>query len=641
MRILASFVTATILTLGFGALPGSSIARAQSDSNTVSLRAGQIQALTLILGSNKTYPLAPSGGTLYPIDTSTVRSNFGPAHDQNFTVEDLAFALQDISTVRKLGYSGPGNVCPVMSDNPTWARYSFEVTFGTLPDGLNLGCDGVLNGTPTVVGVSDVYVRVCGDFPFSCTGTSIRIQVKESGSFQWNQANGYPGNGNVLESGWGIGSTLPPLGAALNSYVTKNGGQTASFTCEGSLAPGLACDSVDGAIGTVTSLGTYFFRLVAHLGSESDAITAKINVCLNQSGCTEAQAATDSAAAGPPDVLVDVPLVSGPSPKVGGGSNPSQDMLSGDSAGSVGSGVSGCTGLMGVSCNTNSQTNDAPAPSITAGTTANSRVATIPTGVTSATIPATSFIPATTMRFSGSAPTSVTVAPVAVNPAPASVTPFIISSTTKIVDISISGTITAPVTVCLDGASTDHLFHYTGGAWVELRSQSFDSVNHQVCGVTDSFSPFAAAPPAPIALVNVPVPDPLQQSKITALSVSTAIAGSSTPVVISGSFVETIKSIHINGVALASGSWTQTPTTVSFTMPGKSTGTYQIQLFNGSAPVLALQTFTFTSPSVVVAPTSTPTAKPKVTYIRCVKPGKGTRIAYGVNPVCPVGYVKK
>ena len=31
----------------------------------------------------------------------------------------------------------------------------------------------------------------------------------------------------------------------------------------------------------------------------------------------------------------------------------------------------------------------------------------------------------------------------------------------------------------------------------------------------------------------------------------------------------------------------------------------------------------------------------KVTYIRCVKPGKVTRIAYGVNPVCPVGYVKK
>jgi hypothetical protein len=138
-----------------------------------------------------------------------------------------------------------------------------------------------------------------------------------------------------------------------------------------------------------------------------------------------------------------------------------------------------------------------------------------------------------------------------------------------------------------------------------------------------------------------PVPDPVQQSKITALSVSTAIAGSSTPVVISGSFVESIRSIHINGVALASGSWTQTPTTVSFTMPGKSTGTYQIQFFNGSAPVLAVQTFTFTSPSVVVAPTPAPTTKPKVIYIRCVKPGKGTRIAYGVNPVCPVGYVKK
>ena len=354
--------------------------------------------------------------------------------------------------------------------------------------------------------------------------------------------------------------------------------------------------------------------------------------------------------------LIDMPLVPDPSPKVGGGSNPSQDPQSGNSAGSqdpqsgnsagsVDSSVSGCTGLMGVSCNTNanantntnSQINDAPALSITAGTTANSRVATIPTGVTSATIPATTYLPATTMLFSGVAPTSVILAPVAVNPAPASATPFTLSPTTKIVDISITGTITAPVTVCLDGASTDHLFHYTGGSWVELPSRSY--VNGQVCGVTTSFSPFAAA--APAALIATPVPDPVQQSKITALSLSSAIAGTPTPVVISGSFIEKISAIQINGVALAAGSWSQTQTSVTFTMPGKSAGTYQIQIYNGSAPVMKVQNFTFTAPIVVVAPTPAPTVKQKVTYIRCAKPGHGTRIAYGVNPTCPAGYVKK
>ena len=150
--------------------------------------------------------------------------------------------------------------------------------------------------------------------------------------------------------------------------------------------------------------------------------------------------------------------------------------------------------------------------------------------------------------------------------------------------------------------------------------------------------------PVPIlAPVVVPAPDQLQQSKITSISASTAIAGTSTPLVISGSFVEKISAIQINGVALAAGSWSQSPTSVSFTLPGKSAGTYQIQLFNGSAPVLKVQSFTFTAPIVAATPTPTPnpTAKAKVIYIRCVKAGRGTRIAYGVNPVCPAGFTRQ
>ena len=280
-----------------------------------------------------------------------------------------------------------------------------------------------------------------------------------------------------------------------------------------------------------------------------------------------------------------------------------------------------------------------PRVSVTAGTVANSQVATIPSGIRTATIPASASLPATSLNFGGSVPDSVTVVPVASNPASVSATPFTISGSTKIVDIQISGTFSGSATVCLDGASTDHLYHFTGGAWVELASRTY--VGGQVCGVTTSFSPFAAAAPAPVALVAAPVPDPVQQSKITALSVSTAIAGTPTPVEITGSFVEKIRAIQINGVALPAGSWTQTASSVAFTMPGKSAGTYQIQLFNGSAPVLKVQNFTFTAPIVAVAPTPAPTAKPKVTYIRCAKPGPGTRVAYGVNPTCPAGYVKK
>ena len=137
-----------------------------------------------------------------------------------------------------------------------------------------------------------------------------------------------------------------------------------------------------------------------------------------------------------------------------------------------------------------------------------------------------------------------------------------------------------------------------------------------------------------------PVPDPVQQSKIGSLSVLTASSGVSTPLVISGTFVEKVSAIQINGVGLPSGSWSQTPTSISFTMPNNPPGVYQIQLFNGSAPVLKVQNFTFTAP-VPIAQTPIPTLKKKVIYIRCAKLGHGTRIVYGVNPVCPDGYLKK
>ena len=253
---------------------------------------------------------------------------------------------------------------------------------------------------------------------------------------------------------------------------------------------------------------------------------------------------------------------------------------------------------------------------------------------TSASLTATSSTPAASFSFPATVNTSaVTLTPIS-NPAPETATPFS-AAAAHIFDVAVVY-ITGQVTICVAGSSTDRLWHYTNGAWVDITTTHTST---QVCGVTTSFSPFAAA--APPALLAAPIPDPVQQSTITSLSAFSAIAGIPTPVEITGSFVEKIRAIQINGIALPAGSWTQSATSVSFTMPGKSAGTYQIQLFNGSAPVLKVQNFTFTAPIVVVAPTPVPTAKPKVTYIRCAKPGHGTRVAYGVNPTCPAGYVKK
>ena len=141
---------------------------------------------------------------------------------------------------------------------------------------------------------------------------------------------------------------------------------------------------------------------------------------------------------------------------------------------------------------------------VTAGEAENSQVVTVPAGTTEAVIPATEALPTVKLNLAGASGTAVvTVAPIS-NPAAPSSTPFKLTESTKIVDINITG-VTGNVTVCLDGESTDAVFHFSGGKWVELPQRSY--ANGQVCGVTSNFSPFAAAAPAPMApVVNNPAP---------------------------------------------------------------------------------------------------------------------------------------
>ena len=144
---------------------------------------------------------------------------------------------------------------------------------------------------------------------------------------------------------------------------------------------------------------------------------------------------------------------------------------------------------------------------VSTGTAPDSKVATIPSGGREAAISATSALPAIKLNFGGAVPTAVTVVPVAANPAPVSATPFTLGSS-KIVDIQITGgSFNGSVTVCLDGASTDRLYHYTGGTWVELGSRNY--VNGQVCGVTTSFSPFVAAAPVVTVAPMLPSDKPV------------------------------------------------------------------------------------------------------------------------------------
>ena len=69
-------------------------------------------------------------------------------------------------------------------------------------------------------------------------------------------------------------------------------------------------------------------------------------------------------------------------------------------------------------------------------------------------------------------------------------------------DISFSGTFTGNATVCIDysasnvqgSQSTLRMLHFSGGNWNDITSAGYpDTVNHVVCGVTSSLSPFVLA----------------------------------------------------------------------------------------------------------------------------------------------------
>ena len=194
--------------------------------------------------------------------------------------------------------------------------------------------------------------------------------------------------------------------------------------------------------------------------------------------------------------------------------------------------------------------------------------------------------------------------------------------------------------------------------------------------------PAPPAPPTP-SQSSASIPDPDQRTQIYSISPATTIVGVATSVTVTGSFFEKITSIQIDGVAIARNSWIQTPRSVTFIVPAQLAGRREIQIFNGSVPVLPIQsiyiyaiapavkdpqvTSTTTNGSASLSQPKTPTKKPlakptiptktkrttfttrktsllkprdKVVNVQCFK-GKELFIAHGVKPLCPKGFTAK
>ena len=104
--------------------------------------------------------------------------------------------------------------------------------------------------------------------------------------------------------------------------------------------------------------------------------------------------------------------------------------------------------------------------------------------------------------------------------------------------------------------------------------------------------------------------------------------------------MEKITAIQINGIGIAAGSWIQTANSISFVIPSMPVGTYSIQVYNGSAPVLSPVFFEYTkqvptpaaTPVVTPSPAPTPTPKPTPTPTPVVTPKPTPTPTQNVQP---------
>lgn len=92
-----------------------------------------------------------------------------------------------------------------------------------------------------------------------------------------------------------------------------------------------------------------------------------------------------------------------------------------------------------------------------------------------------------------------------------------------------------------------------------------------------------------------PLPDPNQLSTITGTTVSAADSSGNVTITVAGTFLETVRNIDVNGLRISPNGWAQDSTSVTFTVPAAASGSYAVQIWNGSMPVLQRQTIDITT----------------------------------------------
>ena len=146
--------------------------------------------------------------------------------------------------------------------------YSFNITSGSLPPGLNLSADGILSGKPSVTGTYNFTVKVTDN---NGLNSSFNLSIISQTA------------GLTITT-----VTLPAaqLGSPYNNTIATSGGTPPfSFSISGgSFPPGLVLDQSSGAItGTPNTQGTYNFSISVS-DSLSATASANLSITVNNAG---------------------------------------------------------------------------------------------------------------------------------------------------------------------------------------------------------------------------------------------------------------------------------------------------------------------------------------------------------------------
>lgn len=224
---------------------------------------------------------------------------------------------------------------------------------------------------------------------------------------------------------------------------------------------------------------------------------------------------------------------------------------------------------------------------------------TIPEGATSVVVAAPTLGNPSLSFASQRSSVSATISSAA-NPAAGASTPFTVSGSTKIVDIAVVG-LSGSATVCLDASPTAKLWHYIGGAWVDITTSHTST---QVCGLTSSFSPFAgedqiAAPAFTISSIA--------ETKTVGFSLSGYSITSTGGTIASYSISPAISNNPGLAFSTATGLITGTPTAA------RTARIYTISAINGSGS--ASRSFTVTTEAVIYTVGQTGPGGGKIFYV--------------------------